>query len=176
MVSLFYNRRRTDRVNRMANSGGGAFLPNEVTINGMIPGSAFGGAGVVVKTAVMQINGTALHGATSGIQAWQNPEAVAIIIQRCLLDVTTVATGACTIDVGYTATSAATTSDTLLDGIDANAAIILADSMNAALDSGANALAQKAAIGKWVTIDEKTGDATGMVATLYIQYILTVAA
>lgn len=160
----------------MANSGGGAFLPSEVSINGMIPGTAFGGSGVVVKTAVVQINGNALAGMTSGIQAWQNPEAVDILIHRVILDVTTVATGACTLDVGYTATSAATTSDTFLDGVDVNSAIGVFDSMNAALDSGANANCQKAAIGKWVTIDEKTGDAEGMVATLYIQYSLTVAA
>ena len=96
----------------------------------------------------------------------------AAIILRAMLDITTVATGACTIDVGYTATTATTTSDTLLDGVDANAAIALFDSMNAALDTGTNALAQKAAAAKWVTIDAKTGDSTGMVATLYVQYIL----
>jgi len=73
--------------------------------------------------------------------------------------------------VGYSATSAAT-SDTLLDGVDANAATALFDSMNAALDSGANAKAQLAASGKYVTIDEKTGDSTGMVAVLYVQYVL----
>lgn len=160
----------------MANSAGGAYSPDSPTINGMIPGTAFGGAGVVVKTAVVQINGNALALMTSGIQAWQNPESVAIIITRAILDVTTPATSACTLDIGYTATSAATTSDTLLDGVDVNTAAAVFDSMNAALDSGANANAQKCAIGKWVTIDEKTGDAEGMVATLYIQYYLTVAA
>lgn len=160
----------------MANSAGGAYSPDSPTINGMVPGTAFGGAGVVVKTAVVQINGNALALMSSGIQAWQNPESVAIVITRAILDVTTVATSACTLDVGYTATSAATTSDTLLDGVDVNAAIAVFDSMNAALDSGANAKAQKCAIGAWVTIDEKTGDAEGMVATLYLQYYLTVAA
>jgi hypothetical protein len=90
------------------------------------------------------------------------------IIERVLCDVTTVATGACTLDIGYTASSATTGSDTLLDGIDVNAATALFDSMNAALDAGSNAKAQKAASGKWITVQSKTGDATGLVGNLYI--------
>lgn len=117
------------------------------------------------------VDGAALHAAAGGVLAAVVFPAAAIIL-RAILDITTVATGACTLDVGYTPTSAATSSDTLLDGVDANAAIATFDSMNAALDAGANALAQKAASGKWVTIDEKTGDSTGMVAVLYVFYIL----
>lgn len=121
-----------------------------------------------IITEAFAVGGTALHAAV--LPAVTFPAAA--IILRAVLDITTVATAACTIDVGYTAVSSTTTSDTLLDGIDANAATGTFDSMNAALDAGANALAQKAASGKWVTIDEKTGDATGLVATLYVQYIL----
>lgn len=125
-----------------------------------------------VKVGVKALTGAAIHAGTGGVVAWQNPESVAIIILRVWLDLTTVATGACTLDIGVTATSATTTSDTLLDGIDANAAVGVFDSMNAALDSGANALAQKLASAKWVTIDEKTGDATGLVANLYVEYVM----
>jgi len=120
-----------------------------------------------IITEAFAVDGAALHAAV--LNAVTFP-ADAVIL-RAVLDITTVATGACTIDVGYNATTAAT-SDTLLDGVDANAAVATFDSMNAALDSGANAKAQKAASGKFVTIDEKTGDSTGMVATLYVQYIL----
>lgn len=123
------------------------------------------------KVAVTSLTGAAIHAGTGGVVAWQNPEAVSILVQRVILNLTTVATGACTLDVGCTAVSATTTSDTLLDGIDANGAIGVFDSMNAALDSGANANAQLLAAGKWITIDEKTGDATGLVAKLYVQYI-----
>lgn len=105
----------------------------------------------------------------ANLTAWTAPEAA--IILRATLDITTVATAACTVDVGYTATSATTSSDTLLDGVDANAAIAVFDSMNAALDAGANAKAQKAAAGKWITIDEASGDATGMVATLWVEWM-----
>lgn len=120
-----------------------------------------------IITEVFAVDGAALHAAT--LNAVTFPAAA--IILRAILDITTVATAACTIDVGYSATSAAT-SDTLLDGVDANAATAVFDSMNAALDAGANAKAQKAASGKFVTIDEKTGDSTGMVANLYVQYVL----
>lgn len=115
------------------------------------------------------IVGNDLALATNGVIGWQNPEDTPIIITRVLLDITTATSGACTLDIGYTATSAVTTSDTFLDGIDANA-IALHDSGNAALDSQANTLAQKAAVGSWVTVDEKTGDAEGMIATLYVEY------
>ncbi len=116
------------------------------------------------------LNGTTMHAASGGVVAWQVPAASDIIVTRVIIDITTVATGACTLDIGYTAVSAATTSDTMLDGIDANAATAVFDSMNAALDSGANAKAQKCAASKWITIDEKTGDSTGMIAQLYIFY------
>lgn len=125
-----------------------------------------------VQTKQMALTGAAIHAGTGGVIAWTNPESTAIIILRVILDLTTVSTGACTLDVGVTETSATTTSDTLLDGIDANAATGVFDSMNAALDSGANAKAQRLAAAKWITIDEKTGDATGLVGTLTIQYIL----
>lgn len=123
-----------------------------------------------IITEVVAVNGTTVHAASSGIiNLWTAPAAA--IIQRVMLDVTTVATGACTLDIGYHVTTL-TTSDTLLDGIDVNGATGLFDSMNAALDTGANAKAQKAASGGFITLDEKTGDATGMVANAYIQYIL----
>lgn len=118
-------------------------------------------------TAVFSVTGAALHAAN--LTAWTAPAAAVIL--RVLLDITTQSTGASTIDIGYTAVGATTSSDTLLDGI-SGAAVALFDSMNAALDSGANALAQRAASGKWITMDEATGDVTGLVANLYITYIL----
>jgi hypothetical protein len=125
-----------------------------------------------VKTAIYALTGAAIHAGTGGVVAWTNPESTAILVLRTVLDLTTVSTGACTLDVGVTATSATTSSDTLLDGVDANGAVAVFDSMDASLDTGANAHAQKLAAAKWITIDEKTGDATGLVANLYIQYVL----
>lgn len=121
--------------------------------------------------AVYALSGATIHAGTGGVVAAFTAPA-ACIIERVIMDITTASTGACTLDVGYTAVSATTTSDTLLDGINVGTAIGFWDSMNAALDSGANALAQKAASGKWITVTEKTGDATGLVGNLYIYYTL----
>jgi hypothetical protein len=112
--------------------------------------------------------GATIHAATNGILAWANPEPVSIIITRVLLDITTIATAACTFDIGTTAVSATTTSDNLLTGVDAHAATGLFDNIT---DKGTNGKSkQKLASGKWVTLDEKTGDATGLVGNLYIEY------
>lgn len=127
--------------------------------------SALNDRQVVVEA--FSVAGAALHAANlTGVTF----PADAVIL-RAWLDITTVCTGACTIDVGYTATTATTSSDTLLDGVDGNTAVAVFDSMNAALDSGANAKAQKAASGKWVTLDEASGDTTGMVAILYVMWV-----
>lgn len=145
------------------NSATGAFTYVSPT-DTVIPGRQ------ISQVVKVPLSGTTIHAASGGVVAWQIPEAGSILIDRVVLDVTTVATAACTLDIGYTVTSAATSSDTLLDGVDVNAATAVFDSMNAALDSGANAKSQKGAAGKWITIDEKTGDATGLVANLYIYY------
>lgn len=124
----------------------------------------------VTQVVKVPLSGATIHAASGGVVAWQVPAACAIIVDKVVLDVTTVSSGACTLDIGYTATDATTTSDTMLDGVDVNSAAAVFDSSNAALDSGANAKAQKCAASKWITIDEKTGDATGLVANLYIYY------
>lgn len=120
------------------------------------------------QCAVFDVGGAALHAAV--LPAFTAP--ADCIITRVFLNVTTVATAACTVDVGVTAVSSTTTSDTLLDGVDVNAAIALFDSGDSSLDTAANDQAQTLASGKWVTIDEKTGDSTGLVAKLYVFYIL----
>lgn len=119
----------------------------------------------VPKVAILVITGAALH---AGVLNWQNPEGVDIIIEKTVLDVRTVATGACTADVGTTATSATTASDTLIDGVDVNAALIVADSIT---NKGTNGLpTRRLAADKWVTVKEATGNATGLVAELYVFY------
>src|SRR5690242_1872025 len=101
-----------------------------------------------VKVARVALVGTTIHGA-SGFAAWQNPEAGAILILDAHLVPSVASSGAGTIDVGTTATSAVTTSDNIFDGIDANAAAPAYYSMrNAALDSGANVEIKPLAAGK----------------------------
>lgn len=136
-------------------------------VNGAVTGTTFRDR--VQKCAVTALSGATIH---AGTVAWQNPESAAIQIQRVTLDITTASTGASTLDIGYTATNATTSSDTFLDGVSGTPAALF-DSMNAALDSGANAKAQNGASGKWVTVTEASGDATGLVGNLYVFYILT---
>lgn len=121
-----------------------------------------------IITDIVAVSGTALHAAN--LTLWTAP-AKAIIL-RALFEITTVSTGASTIDIGYTATTATTTSNTLFDGIDGASATGLFDSMDAALASGANAHAQLAASAKWITADEASGDTTGLVGVFTVQYIL----
>jgi len=117
------------------------------------------------KVAVKALDGTSLAAA---VQAWQNPESVAIIITRVVLDRTTKSTGASTMNIGTTAVDATTASDNLIDGVDSGAAEAIADNIN---DAGTNGKArQKLAAGKWVTFAEATGDVTGLVANAYIHY------
>lgn len=121
---------------------------------------------MLAKVARVPLAG--LADTAGGIGAWRNPEAVSIIIQRLVIDTTVVATGACTIDAGTTATSAATSSDTLIDGLDVNAAIGTFDNIT---DKGTNGKSrQKLASGKWVTFSRATGASAGLVGTAYITY------
>lgn len=105
-----------------------------------------------------------------GIFAWANPEASSIVIERIVIDTTVVATAACTLDIGTTATSATTSSDTLIDGLDVNAAIGTFDNIT---DKGTNGKSrQKIATGKWVTGSKATGASAGLVGYAYIHYFV----
>jgi hypothetical protein len=116
------------------------------------------------------LSGATIHAASGGVVAWQNPEKGSIIITGVFLHVTTVSTGACTLDIGTTTVGATTTSDNLIDGVDVNSA---AGVFTNGSDAGSNGKSrQLLAEGKWVTLDEKTGDATGLVAELTIEYLI----
>lgn len=123
-----------------------------------------------VKIAIKPLVGATIH---AGVVAWQNPEAVSIVITRAVVDVTTVATGAAKLDIGTTATNATTVSDNLLDGIDVNAATGLLGVADGDAPGVGNGLAQvKLASGKWATIKEISGNTTGLAGNLYVHYHL----
>lgn len=105
-----------------------------------------------------------------GVISWANPEASAIIIERVVLDVTTAATAAATIDIGVTATSATTSADNLIDGLDVNTAAGVFDNIT---DKGTNGKSrQRVAVGKWVTGSKATGATAGLVGYAYIHYVV----
>lgn len=106
--------------------------------------------------------------ATTGgaILALANPEGVALIIDKVVMDITTKSTGAASVDVGIAA-NGTTTSDTLMDGVDVGTAAILADNIT---NKGTNGLPTvKWGATQYLTI---TGTATtvGLVGRLYVQY------
>jgi hypothetical protein len=106
---------------------------------------------------------------------WQNPEAVGILVNQVIVDVTAVGgTGTSEMNVGVT-TGASGTGDTLLDGIDLNADAVY--SSLCAAGSGTNAtenthrMDAKAGTNDYITGKILTADASLLVGKYYIKYM-----
>lgn len=97
-----------------------------------------------------------------------NPEGERIYVTRVLVDITTEATGAATLDVGIAA-AATTSSDTLLDGIDAGSAAAVFDSADET-DSGTNGKAGRAWDSDEYLTVTPSATLAGMVGNIYIEY------
>ena len=104
-----------------------------------------------------------------GVLSLANPEGVAVIVTSLVLDITTVATAACTLDAGIAA-AATTVSDTLIDGVDVNAAIGTFDDQKNAGTNGSGS--QKWAANQFLTVSMKTGAAAGLVGSAYVRYYI----
>ena len=117
------------------------------------------------KQAVVQLAAVDTAG---GVLSWQNPEATNIIVTRIVLDITTAATGSCSISAGTTPTSATTSSANLIDTLDVNAAAGVFDNLGNAGTLGKTR--QKVAAGKWLTISKASGATAGMAGYAYIWY------
>lgn len=103
-----------------------------------------------------------------GCAAIANPEGVDLIITDLILDITTKATAACTLDAGV-ASGATTSADNLIDGVDANAAVVVANNVKHA---GTNGLGcKKWGASEYLTVSEKTGAIAGLVGNGYVKYI-----
>jgi len=102
-----------------------------------------------------------------GILSWANPEGETILITSLIINLTTASTGAGTADFGVAA-AATTLSDTLMDGIDTNAAVGVFDIVE---DEGTNGVgAQLMTSGQFLTGSAKTGDAAGLAGKAFIEY------
>lgn len=102
------------------------------------------------------------------IFSWQNPESGPILVQHLVINVTKAASADCTIDCGTTDTSATTTSDNLIDGLDVNAATGTFTNDESAGTYGKPF--KRLAPGEWVTGSKSTGDAAGLEGTYEIYY------
>ena len=122
-----------------------------------------------VKVAVATLAGGA---ANAFAFAWQNPESVAILIQRIFVDRTAAGgTATAVLNIG-TAADATTHSDNLIDGLDANATG-LADNIT---DGGTNGKSRQKLDAKDGTTDHITGQilteaAEALAGKVYIEYV-----
>jgi hypothetical protein len=97
-----------------------------------------------------------------------NPEGADLIITRFIINITTEATGAATVDAGVAATG--TSNDELLDGTDVGSAAILVDNLEEVV-AGAVAKAVVAwGSAEYLTV---TPSATlaGLVGTYHVEYV-----
>lgn len=152
--------------------GQGGILANGVTVTTAQVANLGLSSGAVIRKVALAAVDTA-----GGVFAFQMPQAG--FIDMVILDVTTVATGACTLDIGYTTVSAATLSDTIIDGVDVHSATgtfdnVLNAGTNGVIGGAANTLAQelKVASGKWITGSTASGASAGLVGNVYIRYVL----
>lgn len=115
------------------------------------------------KVALTAVAGTTAGGALS----LANPEGADLIVTDLILDITTEATGAATVDAGIAA-NGTTSSDTLLDGADVGTAAAVLNNVDHAGTNG-NKCAKWGA-NQYLTI---TASATlaGLVGNAYIKWI-----
>lgn len=146
-------------------------MPNQITKGRAQLGSlrVNGGAARGERNEVWIEVPLAAVATAGGVLAWQNPEAGPIIVTRLILDVTTKATGACTLDAG-TAANGTTSNDGLLDGVDVGTAAGTFDNLG---NAGVNGRArQKLAAGQFVTVSQASGAVAGLVGTALIAYVV----
>lgn len=98
-----------------------------------------------------------------GVFSFQNPESSPIIILGLLIEVTTVATGACTLDAGVAA-DGNTSDDTLIDGQDVNSAAgVFGNTGYARLDANGGTT-------DWLTVSMATGATADLVGNAHVLY------
>jgi hypothetical protein len=96
-----------------------------------------------------------------GIVSWLNPFNFSLIVQAVNLDVTTIATGTCDIEVGVATATATTVSTSLVATQDVHSA-------TGTFNGGFKSV--KMAAGQWVTISTKAGTSTGLAGNAYINF------
>lgn len=129
-------------------------------------GTASASKSRVASWAVFGVTGTTTT--AGGLFAWRpEDQSRSHYITRIGLDITTASTGASTIDIG-TGTTATTSNDTLIDGLSGTPAGLFDNTKNI----GTNGVGmKKLAAGSYVTGSQATGDTTGLIGDVFIEYI-----
>lgn len=104
--------------------------------------------------------------AAAGVLSLANPEGVDLIVTRLIVNVTTKATAAATVDAGVAAT--AISADNLIDGLDVGTADGVFDNGGSAGTNGKQVVLWPAA--SYLTISKATGAAAGLVGYAYVEY------
>ncbi len=100
-----------------------------------------------------------------GILSLANPEGADIIVTKLILNVTTIATAACTVDAGIAA-DGETSADNLIDGQDVHSAT------GAFAEAGTDGKRAKLwESDQYLTVSMATGAAAGLAGYAYIEYI-----
>jgi hypothetical protein len=98
--------------------------------------------------------------------SWANPTGEVILVEDIIIDVTTQATGAATMDVGVAA-DGTTTSDTLIDGIDVGSAAIVGSAIT---DGGSSGQANRKMTSSQYITGTPSATLAGLVGTYGIKY------
>jgi len=142
-------------------------MPNRLTRGiGLFGDLRVEGGRILPRIARIAVTGGTDTG--GGLFAWQPDDTDrVVIVDRVTLDVPTVATAACTVEVG-TDSSATGASANLIDGLDVHSASGIFDNLG---NGGTNGkTCQKLAAGDYVTGSVASGASAGLVAVVFVQY------
>ena len=128
----------------------------------------------VQRASMSKYSGTWIRGALEttrsggGVLSEENTYGTDLIVDRIIIQVSTAATGAATLDVGV-AGGGTSSADTLLDGVDVGTAAGVFDNIDDQGTNGQSCL--RWGSGAFLTASEASGDVTGMVGYYGIRVI-----
>jgi hypothetical protein len=117
------------------------------------------------QNGMLQLPIAAVAAAAGGLSLL-NPEGVDVIIDKASVDVSTIATAACTLAIGVAATSVS--ANNLFDALDVHAATGVFDLTTNHGTAGKTVLLWPA--GQFLTVSQGTGAIAGLVANLNLKY------
>jgi hypothetical protein len=146
-------------------SGGFELINDADSVHDMLVGGPKSPSAVVPRFYGERVMKIAMAGGTDtggGIVSWKNPFGYSVIIKYAVLDVTTVATGACSLEAGTTATSGTTVSTNFISSQDVHSA-------TGTFNSGIKSI--KLATANWFTVSTVSGASSGLIGNLYVYFI-----
>ncbi len=103
-----------------------------------------------------------------GVLSLLNPEGVDLILKRIILDITTPATAAGTLDAGL-GSGATTSYDNLIDGLDVNTAAGVFDNIENQGTNGKSAVRWES--DGYLTISKASGAMAGLIGNAYLEWV-----